>query len=128
MHFRQRHLLLEKFPVLLDVGTPLSRDRELVKYGVHRTDCLTIGAIDAVIRIDIKHFLIVGTMNAVHRTHLDARSIFDVDAGLGYYERHLVISIIIWWSRNPTPTRPFELAPEATVTNTILNFGPYFVK
>lgn len=80
----------EELPVLAYVFPPLCRDCELVEDCVNRTNRLTVSTIYASDRINEIHFVFVGCVDTVHRTHIYAGGVFYVDTGLGNDERHAV--------------------------------------
>ena len=59
---------------------------ELVEDGVHRTDRLAVGAVDAGLRVDVVHILFIGGGDAAHRADFDAGRVLNPDAGFGDYE------------------------------------------
>jgi len=66
---------------------PLLRDVLITKDRFDRTSRLARTAIDALIRVDVKHlsglelWLILAGMNAVHRTNVDASRVFGPNTG-----------------------------------------------
>ena len=74
--------LLEEIPVLGQVVAPLGGDAELVEDGVDRANGFAVGTIDAGGRVDVILLFLLGGLDAVHRANLDARSVFNPDAGL----------------------------------------------
>src|ERR1035438_6297397 len=67
----------------LDEGDLGGGDILLGEDGVHRAGIDAGAAIDALVRIDVDHAVLVDLVDAVDRAHLDARLVLEVDAGLG---------------------------------------------
>jgi hypothetical protein len=73
---------------------PLFRSRRLLKNGCNWTGRLASAAIYTLIRVDIKllslikTFLILRRVDAVNRADIDARCIFDANAGLSNHISH----------------------------------------
>jgi hypothetical protein len=83
----RRVLALEYVAVDLDVLLQISRHVLFGKNRRHRTFRLAGPAIDALVGMDEQ---LLGTLvNAIHRTHVDARAILGVLAGFRYDVRHL---------------------------------------
>ena len=59
---------------------PLFRHFGFGKNGVGRTRRNAAAAIDALLRIDVEHFVVICPVDAVHRADVDAARIHDVDA------------------------------------------------
>ena len=70
----------------LDEGVPLVRQRVLGEDRLDRALRFACPAIDALLRIDDQDPLEL--VDAVDRADIDARAVFDVDAGLGDDVRH----------------------------------------
>ena len=70
----------------LDEGVPLVRERVLGEDRLHRALRFARPAVDALLRVDDQDPLEL--VDAVDRADVDAREVFDVDAGLGDDVRH----------------------------------------
>ena len=81
-------LSLEVVGVDLGIFLPLLRNFILRKNRVHRTYRNTAIAVDAVLRINVEHIVLVGAMNAVHGAYVDAGFVLDADTGLRDYVGH----------------------------------------
>jgi hypothetical protein len=77
----------EKVNVCLVVLTPLTREIIFVVDGLNWTNRLTRTAVNALIRVDVKHA--VAFIYAVDGTLIDAGLVFNVDARKGNYISHL---------------------------------------
>src|SRR3989475_780027 len=77
---------LKHVPVLRDVGLPLRRRVFLGKDSGDRALGLARAAVDALVGVDVE--LVLALVDAVHRAHVDAGAVFDVDAGFGDDVRH----------------------------------------
>jgi hypothetical protein len=71
----------EVYLVLLEIAGPLLRDVRIGEDRLDGTLRLTGTTIDALVRLNIE--LVVALVDAVHRAHLDAASVFRVEARLG---------------------------------------------
>src|SRR6266511_696066 len=67
----------------LDVVLPLVRHRVLGEDRRHRALRLARPAVDALLGIDEEHRIVIGGVDAIHRTDIDAARVLDADAGLG---------------------------------------------
>jgi hypothetical protein len=77
---------------------PLVRSSRLLKDRFDWADRLTSPTVDALLRIDIELLflfklfgLVLGRMNAIHRTHIYTSGILYVDARLGNNVGHLIL-------------------------------------
>src|ERR1700736_5797027 len=70
--------------IRVDLGVlfPLLRHFGLIIYSIHRARSNAGSAVDADAWIDIKLRIFIIALNAVDRTHIDARFVFDGDARL----------------------------------------------
>ncbi len=84
----RRSRLLEVLPVFADVLPPLGRHREFIKDGIHRAYGLAVRAVDARLRIDVIHFVIIGGDDAIYRANFETTRVFYANARLGDYIRH----------------------------------------
>ena len=75
----------------LDEGLPLVRQRVLGEDRLDRTLRFACAAVDALLGVDDQDPL--ERVDAVHRTDVDAREVFDVDAGLGDDVGHERVSL-----------------------------------
>jgi hypothetical protein len=78
---------LEETRINLAVLLPLSRDVILVIDGFHRANRLTCTAINALIRLDVKHA--IALVNTINGALLDAGLIFHINTRLGDYVCHV---------------------------------------
>jgi hypothetical protein len=82
--------LFEEVPVLANELALVAGHSELIEDGVHRADRLTVGAVDTGNRVyEVLLDLVVG-LDAVDGAYFDAGCVFHADAGLSYYEWHIV--------------------------------------
>lgn len=89
---------------------PLWRDFALGKDSIHRT-CRDTGAtVNALIGINVKHLVLVGPVNTVHRANIDAGPIFYADARLCNHVCHR-LDLSPRFSRSPTPAKPPSVKP-----------------
>ena len=75
--------------------TPALRHRRQFVDRVDWADWQTCTTINADLRIDIVLFILFSGMNTIHRTNIDTRGVFLIDAGLGDYIRHGRCSLLL---------------------------------
>ena len=89
---------------------PLRRDFALGKDSIHRT-CRDAGAtVNALIGIDVKHLVLVGPVNTVHRANIDAGPIFYPNARLRNHVCHR-LDLSSRFSCSPTQAKPPAVNP-----------------
>src|SRR5262245_12283722 len=84
-------IVLEELLIQLDEVLPLIGRLVLSEDRLDRAHRLASAAVDALVRMDVEHR--VAFVDAVHRTHLDAGLVLNVDARLGDDVRHQVLPL-----------------------------------
>src|SRR5437879_160208 len=79
---------LEVVGVELGVSLPLLGNVVVDEDSGHRASGLTGAAVDALLGVDVKLWVFVGAVDAVHRANIDAGLVLGADAGLGDYVGH----------------------------------------
>src|SRR5215510_5951946 len=72
----------------LDIFTPFFRHFVVDENGVYRAGGNAGAAVDAIVRIDIEHRVLVIAVDTIHRTNIDAAFVLDADAGLRDHVGH----------------------------------------
>src|ERR1044071_5909469 len=82
-------LVLVPESVDLDERLLVVGDVVLGKDGGYRAGGLTGAAVDALVRVDVEHLVVIAVVvDAVHWADVDAGPVFRADAGLGNYVSH----------------------------------------